>query len=206
MLADPAPAGGVDQPSMNALVQTAKQYNYLTIAHSISPSGFNMALDSGVAIITHAPLAPALDGGKAAKSAIARMVAERRICVPTLTMMEGIDEAKGGARRRLSAQCTGSVCPSLQAKTATKCPTYPAHLCMVRVYIMNWRVELLVGAGLSNLNELRSATVLPGQHFKMISERGVVTPVMRADLVLLSEDPLVDIKNTRSEFDPPAAA
>ena len=217
MLSDPAPAGGVDQPSMNALVQTAKQYNYLTVAHSISPGGFNMALDSGVDIITHAPLAPALDGGNAAKSAIARMVAEKRICVPTLTMMEGIDKAKGGGNYQHAEAAVKAMhdlgVPILAGTDCNKVPDAPCS--PVHGESLHHELELLVGAGLSNLDALRSATVVPGQHFQMISNRGAITPGMRADLVLLSEDPLVDIKNTRSiqkvwlagqEFDPPAPA
>lgn len=101
MLADPSgpTTHGIDQPSMNMLVATAKQYNLLSIAHAMSPPGLKMTQDAGVDIVTHAPLAQALDGGAQEMSAIARMVSDGRICVPTLTMMEGIDKIRhsGGA-------------------------------------------------------------------------------------------------------------
>lgn len=46
-----------------------------------------MAQEAQVDVVTHAPLDKALD-----EAAVARMVAENRISVPTLTMMEGIIE------------------------------------------------------------------------------------------------------------------
>ena len=102
MLADPSgpPTRDIDLPSMNMLVATAKQYILLTIAHALSPPGLEMAQDAGVDVMKHAPLAPALNGGTAQMSAIARMVSDGCVYVPTLTMMEeGIDKIfpPGGA-------------------------------------------------------------------------------------------------------------
>lgn len=58
-------------------------------------------------------------------------------------------------------------------------------------------LELLVDAGLSTLDALRAATSLPAQHFAL-GDRGAVEPGKRADLVLISGDPLADIRATRS--------
>jgi imidazolonepropionase-like amidohydrolase len=48
-------------------------------------------------------------------------------------------------------------------------------------------LTLLVEAGLTPLEALRSATVLPSQVFGL-ADRGAVTPGLRADLVLLDRD------------------
>ena len=56
--------------------------------------------------------------------------------------------------------------------------------------------ELLVDAGLSTLEVLRAATVLPAKYIGL-EDRGEIREGMRADLVLLGADPLMDIKATR---------
>lgn len=58
-------------------------------------------------------------------------------------------------------------------------------------------LELLVAAGLSNTEVLQAATSLPAKHFGL-SDRGAVELGMRADLVLLAQNPLDDITATRS--------
>ncbi len=62
---------------------------------------------------------------------------------------------------------------------------------------MHHELELLVDAGLSNLEALQAATSLPAQHFGLI-DRGVIEVGKRADLLLVSGDPIADIKATRS--------
>ena len=54
---------------------------------------------------------------------------------------------------------------------------------------------LLAGAGMSNEDVLRSATSLTASHFNL-TDRGVIKPGARADLLLLSADPLDDISNS----------
>lgn len=58
-------------------------------------------------------------------------------------------------------------------------------------------LKLLVQAGMSELEALRAVTVLPARYFRL-GDRGSVEPGMRADLVLLKQNPLVDIANTMS--------
>ena len=219
MLADPSGPGtrGIDQPSLNELVATAKTYDLLTIAHAMSPPGFTMALNAGVDVITHAPLAPALDGGEAAMNGIARMVSDGRICVPTLTMMEGCDQLKppGGAYEHTKAAVQAMHKLGVPILAGTDCNKAPgAPVCPVHGESLHHELELLVGAGLSNLEALKAATDLPAKYFRM-PDRGAIKPGKRADLVLLSADPLQDIKNTRSiqkvwlageMFDPSAAS
>ena len=51
---------------------------------------------------------------------------------------------------------------------------------------------MLVGAGLSPVDAVRSATVLAAQYFGL-SDRGFIAPGKRADLVLIDGNPLQDI-------------
>ena len=57
-------------------------------------------------------------------------------------------------------------------------------------------LALLVESGLTPLAALQSATVRPAEFLGRTEELGLVAPGKRADLVLLSADPLADIRNT----------
>ncbi len=58
-------------------------------------------------------------------------------------------------------------------------------------------LEMLVRAGLPPLEAIRAATIRPAEFFGLEGEMGRIEPGMRADLVLLSADPLAEITNTR---------
>ena len=64
-------------------------------------------------------------------------------------------------------------------------------------YALQTELEMLVRAGLTPLDAIRAATVRPAEFLGLDSEMGRIEPGMRADLVLLSADPLADITNTR---------
>jgi imidazolonepropionase-like amidohydrolase len=57
-------------------------------------------------------------------------------------------------------------------------------------------LELLVRAGFTPMDAIRSATTVPAKIFG-ISDVGAVAPGKRADLVILDANPLADIKNIR---------
>lgn len=58
-------------------------------------------------------------------------------------------------------------------------------------------LALLVDAGLTPLEALRTATVNPARTFGMADSLGTIEPGKLADLVLLDADPLADIAHTR---------
>jgi hypothetical protein len=57
-------------------------------------------------------------------------------------------------------------------------------------------LALLVESGLTPLAALQSATLRPAEFLGRTDELGLIAPGKRADLVLLSADPLADIRNT----------
>lgn len=59
-------------------------------------------------------------------------------------------------------------------------------------------LELLVDAGLSPYEALKTATVTPSHIIPGLGDRGVVRVGARADLVLLSDNPFTKVNNTRS--------
>lgn len=65
-------------------------------------------------------------------------------------------------------------------------------------YSLHNELGMLVRAGLSPREALRAATITPAEFFDLEDEMGTVEVGKRADLVLLSKNPLSDIANTRS--------
>ncbi len=64
-------------------------------------------------------------------------------------------------------------------------------------YSLHKELEILVIAGLTPREALAAATVQPARFLALDGEMGSIAPGMRADLVLLDANPLVDIRNTR---------
>jgi imidazolonepropionase-like amidohydrolase len=62
---------------------------------------------------------------------------------------------------------------------------------------LHQELELLVKAGLTPVQALRTATINPAKFLDADDSFGTVQPGRLADLVLLSADPLEDIRNTR---------
>ena len=65
-------------------------------------------------------------------------------------------------------------------------------------FSLHSELEHLVMAGLSPLEALRAATVRPAEYFSMQDQMGTIDEGKVADLVLLAENPLDDISNTRT--------
>jgi imidazolonepropionase-like amidohydrolase len=64
-------------------------------------------------------------------------------------------------------------------------------------YSLHTELELLVRSGLSPLEALAAATLVPARFLSLDDELGAIEPGRRADLVLLGANPLDDIRNTR---------
>lgn len=67
-------------------------------------------------------------------------------------------------------------------------------------YSLHSELEMLVRAGLSPIEAIRSATVRPAEYFSLREEMGSIDVGKRADMVLLDADPLADISNTKQIF------
>jgi imidazolonepropionase-like amidohydrolase len=146
-----------------------------------------MAQRARADVITHVPSDRALD-----ESAAARMIADSRIVVPTLAMMEGIVEQSAppgadfaAARASVTTLYRAGV-PILAGTDANAAPGVPAAI--PHGYSLHHELELLVDAGLTSLDALRAATSLPALYFGL-GDRGVIEPGRRADLVLIDGDP-----------------
>ncbi|KAJ5288191.1 hypothetical protein N7478_003877 [Penicillium angulare] len=188
-----ADAPGPNQETLDALVENAHQNNKLVIAHAVSLIATRMSQNAGTDFITHAPL----DGIMSEKD-IQRMVSDKCISIPTLTMMKGVSKSKDlnfdNARKTVAALHLAGV-PILAGTDANMSPGVPANV--AHGISLHEELELLVGCGLSTTEVLRAATSLPAKYFGL-HDRGVIQPGYRADLILVKDDPTQDIKGTRS--------
>ena len=191
-----SPGADHDQATVDALVAAAHEHGKQAVAHASSSAAVAKAQHAGVDVLTHVPLDQALD-----EAAAAQMAADGRILIPTLTMMETLVALLGrpgdgyaAARDSVAAAYHAGV-PILAGTDANADAGSPAAVS--HGDSLHHELELLVDAGLSRLDALRAATVLPARYFGL-GDRGAIEPGRRADLVLLDEDPLQDIRATRS--------
>ena len=192
-----SPFADHDQATIDAIVAAAHEQGKLVVAHASSAESVAKAQAAGADILTHAPLDQALDPAAAAQAAAAG-----RVVVPTLTMMEAI-VAKVAPPGADYAHARGSVAELHQAGVPILAGT-DAHEASDFIPAdvphgesLHRELELLADAGLPLLDVLRAATVLPARYFGL-ADRGAIEPGNRADLVLLQDDPLSDIRATRS--------
>ena len=191
-----SPGADHDQATVGALVAAAHRRGKRAVAHASSSAAVAKARRAGVDVLTHVPLDQALDEATAAQ-----LAAESLILIPTLTMMETLVALLGrpgdgyaAARDSVTAAYRAGV-PVLAGTDANADAGSPAAVS--HGDSLHHELELLVDAGLTRVDALRAATVLPARYFGL-ADRGVVEPGRRADLVLLDADPLQDIRATRS--------
>jgi imidazolonepropionase-like amidohydrolase len=183
---------GFDEPTVRALVEAAHAQGLRAIAHAATRDAVLLAQAAGVDVLTHAPVDRPLEDGD-----VQRTRASGQVVVPTLTMMEAIAERLAGiapvsydAARSTVGQWHRAGVTVLAGTDANQAPSAPAS--PPYGTSLHRELELLVGAGLSAVDALRSATILAARQFGL-SDRGVIAPGKRADLVLIDGDPLQDI-------------
>jgi imidazolonepropionase-like amidohydrolase len=190
---------GFDLETVSALVTAAHAHGRKVVAHAARWDAVAMAQGAGVDILTHAPIDRAVDETQAAA-----MTAAGTVIVPTLIMMEGM---VGGLTRAGVPGLTYEPAPESVARlhaagmpilAGTDANAAPGPLASPAFgESLHRELELLVAAGLSPVEALEAATTLPARYFEL-DDRGRILPGLRADLVLLDENPLETISATRS--------
>ncbi|WP_228046186.1 amidohydrolase family protein [Saccharopolyspora montiporae] len=188
-------AGGPELETTTAVVDAAHEAGLRVVAHAAATGAVELGVRAGVDILTHAPLDAELD------ESFVRVVADRvRAVVPTLTMMAGTARNLGNpalsydhARDTVAAlhQAGAVVVAGTDANDAPGVPAAVPHGSS-----LHDELELLVEAGLTPLEALRSATATAATAFGL-DDRGRIAPGLRADVVLVTGDPASDISATR---------
>ena len=188
--------GGLDLPTLTAIVEAAHDAGRLVVAHASHTGAVASAQAAGADVLTHAPLDAPLG-----EAAVAGAVTSRRTSVPTLVMMEGVaaNAPVPGldyrhARDSVAALHRAGV-PVVLGTDANRAAGVPAN---VPYGVSAHReLELLVEAGLTPLEALRAATAAAAGRF-CLPDRGRIAPGLRADLLLVDGDPTAGITATRA--------
>lgn len=184
-----------------AIVDAAHSAKLKAIAHVTTIAAFTLAADAGVDILTHAPLDAVVDVN------LVSSIAKRGIVlVPTLIMMQTVTKraeqlpthragiSYAHARSTVTAFHQAGVA-ILAGTDANQAPGSPAQI--QHGEALHDELLLLVEAGLTPVEALRSATVVPTDYFGF-TDRGVIAAGRRADLLLIEGDPTQDIAATRN--------
>jgi imidazolonepropionase-like amidohydrolase len=187
-----------------ALVEAAHQAGLKAIAHVTAIASFRIAADAGVDILTHAPVDADMD------DELARSIATQGIVsVPTLIAMrtiigitaltehrraQGVDVDYAHSRNTVAAlrRAGATILAGTDSYRGSAAPASIPH-----GEAFHEELELLVEAGLTPLEALCSATVVPADYFGF-TDRGMIEVGRRADLVLVDGDPTQDIAATRA--------
>jgi imidazolonepropionase-like amidohydrolase len=187
-------AAALDVATIAALVEAVHQARLKVIAHVTTIAALINAADAGVDILTHAPLDAGVDDNLASSLATRGIVS-----VPTLTMMRSvathgatIDYAHARATVTAFHRAGVTILAGTDANTAPASPAQIQH-----GEALHDELGLLVEAGLTPVEALRSATVVPAAFFGF-TDRGVIEAGRRADLLLIDGDPTQDIAATRA--------
>lgn len=188
--------GGPTAEALRALVTAARESGLKTVIHAASPGAYSMAVGSGAEFITHVPLAGAIS-----EEDIAAMRAGGQAAIPTITTMEGIlatGLVRGGTVSGLLRSLAGlheagiEILAGTDANAAGGAPFSARH-----GESLHHEFDLMARAGLTPVEILRSATVLPARAFGL-SDRGSIAPGLRADLLLVDGDPTRGISAARN--------
>lgn len=197
------------EDTVAAIVVAAHAAGKLTIAHVVSASTLGIAVRAGVDIVTHASLTSTLDG-----EFDALLAKQPTVIIPTLMMMQGVVHSIGG---KLPMRIVGRLMPSMRLQYAHAESTVSTfHRAGMVVLVgtdsndnaaaphqiphgesLHEELERLVRAGLTPVEALQGATTHAAETFGL-TDRGVIAPDRRADLVLVDGDPTADISATRN--------
>ena len=212
----------LDSDTITALVTAAHDRGLLVVAHVSSTAGLEQVVSAGVDVVAHVPADADLD------QALVERLAEAGIAVgPTLATVENTLGGQGGAAvvgdprlaeslgdgwsRRLTSGVSGwngramppysraedNVRRLAEAGVALLAGTDAPNPGTVFGASLHRELELLVRCGISPARALAAATTEPARVFGL-TDRGRVAVGQRADLVLVSGDPLADITATRA--------
>ncbi len=200
----------LDVATIAAIVEAAHGAKLKAIAHVTTLAALTNAAEAGVDILTHAPIDADVN-----ENLVVSIAKRGIVSVPTLTMMRGtasvaahlpthagsrVDYAHArstvtafhGAGVTILAGTDAHRVPATSANTApTPFPDVPHG------EALHDELGLLVEAGLTPIEALRSATVVPAAFFGF-TDRGVIEAGRRADLLLVEGDPTQDIAVTRA--------
>ncbi|KAF2180524.1 putative hydrolase [Zopfia rhizophila CBS 207.26] len=185
---------GLSQSELDFLVSESHRLGKEVVCHASVRSAYDQAAHARVDQIHHAPLDEPIS------TDLAKQILTRgQIVTPTLSIMQAISKANPLNNFNASVQSVSLLhkmgVPILAGTDANLQPGIPAFVPFGTS--LHLELELLVQAGLSNVDALRAATSHAAKLWNF-KDRGVIRKGMRADLLLVEGDPTKDIRATRN--------
>ncbi|KAI1131826.1 putative hydrolase [Nemania abortiva] len=190
-----AESPGLDQQTLDALTKSSHEHGKPVACHASAFDAYNQAATAGVDNIQHAPLDKPISAELAKRIASAGQVA-----TPTLTILRAISDSSPATRNYTAAEETVRRLKEAGVPiiAGTDANLVQGLIATVPFGIsLHEELRLLVDAGLPPVEALRAATSVAARHWGL-NDRGVIAPGKRADLVLLSSNPLEDISATKT--------
>ncbi|CAG9991106.1 unnamed protein product [Clonostachys byssicola] len=195
---------GPTQEMQDAAVQASHSRDIQSSTHASWGIPYQQAIQSKTDSIHHI-----FGESLLAKKWLLRMKAQAQFSVPTLTVMRYVSENPIAREFLHGTVETNQTYPIYrenvkrlhQARVPVVAGTdavgYVEGLFdMPHGVKLHEELENLVEAGMTEIEALRAATSLPAE-LQNLSDRGVIAPGRRADLILLNSDPFVNISNTK---------
>ncbi|HEX8361187.1 MAG TPA: CIA30 family protein [Longimicrobium sp.] len=211
----------ITRPTMRALIDAAHRRGKLAVVHISDAAGARAAIEEGADGIVHLYIDQV--DAEFARLAATR----RAFIIPTMVVLKSMTGTGGGATLVADNRLAPYLLPTRAAGLEQGFPVRPGmpvrdfavphatvrQLKTAGVPILagsdapnpgtaygaalHRELELLVDAGLTPIEALRSATSVPAEAFRL-RDRGRIAPGLRADLVLVDGDPTRDITATRA--------
>jgi imidazolonepropionase-like amidohydrolase len=191
------PAGSRTAPSLDphtitALTKAAHDRGLVVVVHVHTVAGMGEVVSAGIDVIAHVPVDGELD------AALAGRIADAGIAVgPTLATIENVLGAPGrhGQAMPPYSRAEENVGRLVDAGVTILAGTDAPNPGTVFGASLHRELELLGRCGMTPAQALSAATVAPARVFSL-ADRGHIAPGQRADLMLVSGDPLTDITAT----------
>ncbi|KAI1259715.1 hypothetical protein F5Y18DRAFT_408573 [Xylariaceae sp. FL1019] len=184
---------GLSQETINILTKNSHQKHKRVACHAADYTSYVQAATAGVDNVQHSPLDSPIT------LALAKgMACNRRAATPTLTIMKAISEKRPSNYSAAEESVRRLKQAGVSILAGTDANLQPGLIASVPFgSSIHDELGLLVTAGLNAGETLRAATSVPTQHWGLY-DRGTIAPGKRADLLLISGNPLEDIRNTQN--------
>ena len=182
------------EPGLNLqriIVGSANANNLRVISHATSDQAYGEAANANGLFITHSPKEKTLTPAK-----ISRIVANKQVSIPTLIKMKNLLNMNHQPQNYTFSRdsVTAMYNANIPILVGTDCdggkPFVPYE------GTLQVEMELLVEAKMTTIDVLKGATSLPAKYFNL-TDRGMIAPGKRADMVLLDGNPLTNISKTK---------
>ena len=186
--AGPRAMPSLDLDTITALTKAAHRRGLVVVVHVNSAAGVGEVVSAGIDVVAHVPVDGQLD------TALAERIAEVGIAVgPTLATIENLHGQGMPPYSRAEENVGRLVDAGVTILAGTDAPN-PGTVFGASLHR---ELELLGRCGITPAQALNAATAAPARVFNL-ADRGHTAPGQRADLMLVSGDPLTDITATRA--------